>query len=99
MKHFDSSEDFLDSSEIRSVLNQFEESVKAGSPIFLPANQWINLVYYYQRLQAWNKASQALDLAIAQYPWQAELYSQKALQEKHHNNIPSAIDAIDQALQ
>ncbi|HRN16859.1 MAG TPA: hypothetical protein PLF38_07415, partial [Xylanibacter oryzae] len=61
-------DEYLDSNDFRKILDEYEQSVKSGRPIFMEAEELTDIAQYYSLAQEWEKAEEAAEYAISIHP-------------------------------
>ncbi len=61
-------DDYFDSEEFRNTLNEYEESVKSGHPLFMDADDLADIADYYHFMGKEKKADETIDYALSLYP-------------------------------
>ncbi len=61
-------DEYLDSNEFRSILNEYEQSIESGVPLFMEPEDLTDIAQYYAYSQQWYKAEEAIEYAISIHP-------------------------------
>ena len=61
-------DEYLDSNDFRKILDEYEQSVKSGRPIFMEAEELTDIAQYYSLAQEWEKAEETAEYAISIHP-------------------------------
>ena len=61
-------DDYFDSKEFREMLDNYEESVKSGHPLFMDADDLADIADYYHFMNEPQQADEAIDYALSLYP-------------------------------
>ena len=91
-------EEYFKSDDFRELLRNYEESVEAGTPAFLDADDFIDIADYYNMLNEPEKATETVDYAIGLYPGAVLLNvfkARQALQDYDFEAARQYADAID----
>lgn len=59
---------YFDSEEFHAILNQYEESLESGLPVYIDADDLADIADYYQYNGYPEKARSAIDLALEYNP-------------------------------
>ncbi|MDE6012739.1 MAG: hypothetical protein K2G91_08405, partial [Prevotella sp.] len=60
--------EYFDSEEFRELLADYETSIDAGLPVFMDANELAEIADYYQMSEEYEKAEDAITLALSLSP-------------------------------
>ncbi len=61
-------DDYFDSEEFRNTLNNYEESVKSGHPLYMDADDLADIADYYHFTGKDTEADEVIDYALSLYP-------------------------------
>ncbi len=61
-------DDYFDSEEFRNTLDDYEESVKSGRPLFMDADDLADIADYYHFMGKDTQADETIDYALSLYP-------------------------------
>lgn len=61
-------DEYFDSEEFRNILDTYEESVKAGHPLFMDADDLADIADYYHFTGMESQADEAIEYALSLYP-------------------------------
>lgn len=87
--------EYFESEEFRSILNQYEESVKSGHPIYMDADDLADIADYYQYNDLPDKAGEAIKLALEYNPDAVGPLLYKAREALVANDFQTAEDYAD----
>ena len=87
--------DYFDSEEFRTALDNYEESVRAGHPLFLDADDLADIADYYHFTGEDQQADEVIDYALSLYPNATLPNVFRAREELSEGNIDAAQEYID----
>ncbi len=87
--------DYFDSEEFRTALDNYEESVRAGHPLFLDADDLADIADYYHFTGEDQQADEVIDFALSLYPNATLPNVFRAREELSEGNIDAAQEYID----
>ena len=61
-------DDYYDSQEFRDMLDEYEEAVNTGQPVFMDADELSEIADYYQMTEQLDEAEDAINLALSLSP-------------------------------
>ncbi|MBR2234431.1 MAG: tetratricopeptide repeat protein [Prevotella sp.] len=61
-------DEYFDSEEFRELLTEYEESMNAGMPVFMDADELSDIADYYQQQERYDDALTAVDMALERDP-------------------------------
>lgn len=62
------SDGYFDSEEFRELLAEYEDAVNMGMPVFMDADELSEIADYYQMLERYDEADEAINLALSLSP-------------------------------
>ena len=61
-------EEYFDTDDFRELLESYETSIEAGHPVFMDADDLVDIADYYNAHDDYDKAVEAIDYALELYP-------------------------------
>lgn len=90
-------EDYFDSEDFQELLSSYEESVESGEPMFLDADDFVDLADYYNLHDEECKAESAIEYGLSLYPDDVLLnvfMARKALDEEDYEEANRIAERI-----
>ena len=89
-------DDYFDSKEFREMLDNYEESVKSGHPLFMDADDLADIADYYHFMNEPQQADEAIDYALSLYPNATQPNVFKAREALTEGDIDTARQYVEQ---
>lgn len=89
-------DDYFDSEEFRSILNNYEESAKSGHSVYMDADDLADIADYYHFTGDDSQASEVIEYALSLYPNATLPNVFKAREALTTGDIDSAREYIEQ---
>ena len=92
-------DDYFDSEEFRTTLDSYEESVRAGHPLYLDADDLADIADYYHFTGEDRQADEVIDYALSLYPNSTLPNVYRAREELNKGDVDAAqkhVDSIEQ---
>ena len=61
-------EEYFDTDDFRELLESYETSIEAGHPVFMDADDLVDIADYYNAHDDYDKAVEVIDYALELYP-------------------------------
>lgn len=88
-------DEYFDSEEFRTTLDSYEESVRAGHPLFLDADDLADIADYYHFTGEDQQADDVIDYALSLYPNATLPNVFRAREELSEGNVDAAQEYVD----
>lgn len=89
-------DDYFDSKEFREMLDNYEESVKSGHPLFMDADDLADIADYYHFMNNPQQADETIDYALSLYPNATQPNVFKAREALTEGDIDTAQQYVEQ---
>ena len=92
-------DEYFDSEEFRTTLDNYEESVRSGHPLYLDADDLADIADYYHFTGEDQQANEVIDYALSLYPNATLPNVYRAREELNEGNVDAAqkyVDSIEQ---
>ena len=89
---------YFDSADFQRLLNSYEQSVNAGEPVFMDAEELVDIADYYQYTGRKDEAEQAIELAMSLSPGSIAPLTYRLHEALYQGNTRRAWDILDQII-
>ncbi len=89
-------DEYFDSDEFRDMLDEYEEAVNTGQPVFMDADELAEIADYYQMQGLPDKAEKAITMALSLSPGAIAPLTYRIHEAIYQGDIEAAKDYLDQ---
>lgn len=91
-------DDYFDSEEFHQLLDTYEAAVNAGEPVFMDADELVDIADYYQYTDSKDKAEEAITLALSLAPGDCAPLTYRIHEALYNGDTEKAWELLDQII-
>jgi len=92
-------DEYFNDEEFQEILNDYEQSAKSGQPIFMDADDLVDVAEYYLSQERFDDAQEAIDRAMEADPHSLSVLNYQIHEALHDGNVEAAQQYLDSIME